>query len=118
MNTIAKMMFNLWILPAFGKFVAASSKILTDMDTAINAYPYSTTAQAAAQNPNGPIVDIAGTLKSVKKNFEAAVFALNYILTGTQSFSSTPTAPTGGVLAAATDATSYNALAGIYQLFT
>ena len=95
--------------------VSNSTQLLTDMTTAINT-ALSATAIANSNNANGPIQDLLAQMKGVLLNFEEAAAKLNYLLAGTQIPAASLTAPTGGPITVAADATIYNLLVGIYQI--
>lgn len=116
MNQILKMLFTLWIFPAFGKWVSNSTQLLTDMASVItNGNSATTTANGIAAA--GPITDVSGLLASIKLNFQEAAEKLAYLLQGSMIQSGSPiTAPTGGIITSAGDSTNYNLLTGIYQI--
>lgn len=95
--------------------VGNSTQLITDMTTAINT-TLSATAIANSNNPNGPVQDLLAQMKGVLLNFEEAAAKLNYLLAGTQIPAASLTAPTGGPITVAADATIYNLLVGIYQI--
>ena len=118
MNQIVKLLFTIWIFPAFGKFVSNSTAVITDMTAAIAITPSAAT-KALASGPDQPIMDLNGVLNSVKLNFQEAVEKLAYVLCGTMISATTNspvTAPTGGVVTSTNDAALYNKLVGIYQI--
>jgi hypothetical protein len=116
MNQIAKLMFNVWIVRAFGYFVASSTQIITDITT-VQTNGNSATATAAAQAAAGPMMDLPGLIASVKLNAQEMAEKLAYILQGSMIQSGSPiTAPTGGIVTSAADSANYNLLTGIYQI--
>ena len=114
MNSIMKMMFRVWILPAFGWFVANSTQIITDLNTAATA-TFSATATAAAVAAAGPMMDLPGVLQICKLKAQEIHDILVYVLEGSQQ-SSSLTAPTGGVITSGADSSTYNTLVGVYQI--
>lgn len=117
MNKIFNMLFQMWIFPAFGKFVSNSTQLIADMASAITNSPYSAATQALANAAAGPIMGLTDMLASVKLNFQEAAEKLAYVLQGSMIQSGSPlTAPTGGIVTSANDSATYNLLVGIYQI--
>lgn len=118
MNQITKLLFTMWIFPAFGKWVSNSTHVITDMASVITN-GNSATSLANASAANGPIMDLPGMLASVKLNFQEVVEKLAYVLQGgmiSATTNSPVTAPTGGIITSTSDSTNYNLLVGIYQI--
>lgn len=119
MKQIFKLLFQLWILPAFGKFVGNSTSIIADLGNALVASGYSAQAQAAAQAPAGPIMAIYDNILLVQRKAQEMAELLGYLLGGSQT--SPPalgglTAPSGGPVTVNFDLATYNLLVGVFQI--
>lgn len=97
-----------------GMDVSNSTQIIADLKTAAAAV-YSATALAAAQNANGPNMDIQGVINLCVLKAQEMAGILAYVLEGKQIQTSL-TAPTGGVITSGADSTTYNTLVGVYQI--
>lgn len=116
MNQIAKLLFQLWIVPAFGKFVASSTQILTDLQTVLTN-GFLATQLARAQAAAGPIEDLPGMVTGVLRSAQDMVAKLTYILEGSQIQTSLTNPANGLVQSGDSNATTcWNLLTGIYQI--
>jgi|SRR5580698_513159 hypothetical protein len=95
--------------------VSNSTQIITDLGTALANSPYSTTAQANSNNPNGPIMALYDNILLVQRKAQEMAELLAYLLGGSQVQGSL-TAPTGGPITSAADSATYNLLVGVYQI--
>ena len=119
MNRIFKLLFQVWIFPAFGKFVGNSTQIITDLGNALQASGYSPQANAASQAPAGPIMAIYDNILLVQRKAQEMAVLLGYLLSGAQT--SPPalgglTAPSGGPVTVNFDLATYNLLVGVFQI--
>lgn len=92
-----------------------SSQIITDLKTAANNMPYSSTAQANATAPAGPIMALYDNIRLLERKAQEMASLLSYLLGGS-SVQGTLTAPTGGPITSAADGATYNLLVGVYQI--
>ena len=95
--------------------MAASTQIITDLDTAA-ATSFSATSTASALAAAGPIMDLNGVLKLCALKAREIQVILNYVLGGSAATAASQTAPTGGVVTSASDSTAYNTLVQVYQI--
>jgi hypothetical protein len=104
-------------LPTVSGAASNSTQLLTDMTTAIGT-PLSATAVANMNAAAGPIMDLTANMKELLLKFQEAAELLTYMLGGTMINPPTGglTAPTGGPITSAADATIYNLLVGIFQI--
>lgn len=96
-------------------FVSNSTQIITDLQSAYNNAPYSTTAQANAQAAAGPMMDTPGLISTCLLKAKEIHDILVYVLEGSQ-VSTSLTAPSGGVITSSADSSTYNLLVGVYQI--
>lgn len=119
MKRIFRLLFQLWVAPAFGKFVSNSTQIIADLTTCLVNSPYSTQAIAAAQAPAGPIMALYDNILLVQRKAQEMAVLLCYLLSGAQTSPPTLgglTAPSGGPITVNFDAATYNLLVGIFQI--
>ena len=111
MNQIIKLLFTVWILPAFGKFVSNSTQIIADLTTVQTNVSSTQTTRAIA--PAGPIMDVNGVLASLIIRAQEMKELLAYLLGSSQVY-----ATTGGIFQTgdANATTGYNLLLGIAQI--
>ena len=99
----------------FGMNVSNSSAVITDLGTAVTAWPYSATATANSIAAAGPITDLRGALEVCQLHAQEMVKILSYILEGS-AVQTSLTAPTGGLITSSSDSSTYNTLVGVYQI--
>jgi hypothetical protein len=92
--------------------MANSTTIITDLQSAINNYPYSATAQANAQAAAGPIMGLRDNIILCKRKAEEMAEILAYLLCGSQIVNSY-TAPTGGPITTGADNATFVKLQGV-----
>jgi len=86
MNSIAKLMFRMYILPVLGFFFTGSQTFTTDLATVKTAIDNgdadATAQQGRAVNATGPMMDLDGMILTLQQKANEMAQIINYIIYG------------------------------------
>lgn len=85
MNSIFRLLVQVWIAPVFGFFFTGSQTITTDLTTVKTSYDSgadAATYQARAIDAGGPIMDVDGMLGLLQTKANEMAQIINYLIYG------------------------------------